>query len=135
VSAIGDDADKEVAAAPPHPRTAPAQPRKAPAAKPARPSSPLTRQGQLYAWPRTLNGFTVVINSTQDGAGARSFAQSAAATRQAKVGVIRTDDFPSLPKGLYEVFAGYYASREQADAATARLGKRFRGAFAQRVTR
>lgn len=135
VTAIGDDAKKEVSAAPPHPRTPPSRPAKPKAARPAPAASALTRQGGLYAWPSTLTGFTVAINSTQDEGSARTFAQSAATTRPAKVGVIRGDDFRTLPKGFYVVFAGYYATREQADAATARLGKRFKGAFVQPVKR
>jgi len=141
VTAIGDDAKREVAAAPPRPQ----RPGKAskesasekpgsPASEPA-PATDIVLRGALYAWPQTLTGFTVVINSTEDRASAASFAESAAKSRAAKIGVIRGDDFRTLPKGFYVVFAGYYAIREQADQATVRLGKSFKGAFTQPVRR
>ncbi|MEJ7715411.1 MAG: hypothetical protein WKF40_06790 [Thermoleophilaceae bacterium] len=49
--------------------------------------------------------------------------------------MIRADDFRTLPKGFYVVFAGRYDSRRQATQATIRLGKRFSGAFTQRIKR
>lgn len=152
VAALSDDADREVAAAPPRPREAPA---KAPAAKPetttseqpkAKTTAPkkaetvtaatgLVQRGPLYRWPGTLEGFTVVINSTEDRGSATTFARSAAKSRPAKLGVLRADDFKTLPKGFFVVFAGYYDSRAQADRATARLGGKYQGAFTQSVQR
>lgn len=141
VTAIGDDAKREVAAAPPRPQP-PGKASKesasekpgSPASEPA-PATDIVLRGALYAWPQTLTGFTVVINSTEDRASAASFAESAAKSRAAKIGVIRGDDFRTLPKGFYVVFAGYYAIREQADQASVRLGKSFKGAFTQPVRR
>ena len=77
----------------------------------------------------------MVINSTEDRASATAFARSAARTGPAKLGVIRADDFKTLPKGFYVVFAGFYASRAQADQATSRLERRYKGAFTQAVQR
>jgi hypothetical protein len=77
----------------------------------------------------------VVINSTEDRASATQFARSAAKSKPAKLGVLRADDFKSLPKGFYVVFAGHYDSRARADQATARLGRRYSGAFTQSVER
>lgn len=154
VAALSDDADREVAAAPPRPREAPA---KAPAQKPetttsekpkakAKAKAPkepetvtaatgLVQRGAVYQWPSTLEGFTVVINSTEDRGSATTFARSAAKSKPAKLGVLRADDFKTLPKGFFVVFAGYYDSRAQADRATARLGGKYRGAFTQSVQR
>ena len=95
----------------------------------------LTQRGALYGWPGTLEGFTVVINSTEDRASATTFARSASKSKPAKLGVIRADDFKTLPKGFYVVFAGYYESRGKADKATARLGRKYQGAFTQSVQR
>ncbi|MEJ7817415.1 MAG: hypothetical protein WKF49_01935 [Thermoleophilaceae bacterium] len=147
VVAIGDDARREVSAAPPRPQPA-GKATKAKASSPTQPSpttpkadaepgraTDIVRQGALYAWPRALVGFTVVINTAEDRAAATSFAESAARSRPAKIGVIRADDFRTLPKGFYVVFAGRYDTRRQATQATIRLGKRFSGAFTQRIKR
>ncbi len=138
VSALSDEADREVAAAPPRPKpvaatTATTTETGAPAETGA--DGPLVREGALWRWPRTLEGFTVVINSTEDRASAVRFARGAARSRPAKLGVIRADDFGTLPKGFHVVFAGFYASRAGADQATARLGRRYQGAFTQAVQR
>ncbi len=159
VSALSDDAEREVAAAPPRPRKAPAKtaserpkkqtskskttakpkpkPKKKQAEKPkpATDTAGLVKSGALYRWPRTLEGFTVVINSTEDRGSATTFARSAAQSKPAKLGVIRAADFKTLPKGFFVVFAGYYKTRARADQATARLGRTYPGAFTQRVKR
>ena len=161
VSALSDEADREVAAAPPRPQVEkaaareteteakPSEPEKAKqktakkpaaaepdAAEPeAAPATGLAKRGALYRWPSTLEGFTVVINSTEDRASATTFARSASKGKPAKLGVLRADDFKTLPKGFYVVFAGYYESRGKADKATARLGRAYQGAFTQSVQR
>ena len=77
----------------------------------------------------------MVINSTEDRASATTFARSAAKSKPAKLGVIRADDFKTLPKGFFVVFAGFYDSRGKADQATARLTRKYQGAFTQAVQR
>jgi septal ring-binding cell division protein DamX len=131
VAALSNDADREVAAAPPRPKPAGAR------SEPARPATPagITPRGSLYQWPRTLEGFTVVINSTENRDGAMTFARSAARSKPAKLGVLRGDDFKTLPKGFYVVFAGFYDSRGKADQATARLNSKYPGSFTQAVER
>ena len=94
----------------------------------------LVQRGVLWSWPRELKGFTVVLLSAEDRASAERFARSASEGKPAKIGVIRADDFESLPKGFYVVFAGQYEDRATAERATARLGERFSGAFPQAVT-
>jgi len=116
----------------------PAAKRKAPAKETPTPAAPATgtglvSRGALYGWPGDLKGFTVVLLSAEDRASADRFARSAAEGKPAKIGVIRADDFESLPKGFYIVFAGQYKDRATADKAAARLGKRFSGAFPQLV--
>ncbi len=95
----------------------------------------MVKRGALYAWPRTLEGFTVVINSTEDRRSATTFARSAAKGQPAKLGVLRAADFKTLPRGFFVVFAGHYDSRAQADRATTRLGGKYPGAFTQSVQR
>ena len=95
----------------------------------------LVKDGALYTWPRELEAFTVVLLSSEDRPSAESFAESAAETRGEKLGVIRSNDFETLPKGFFIVFAGKYPNRAKADAAAARLGRSYRGAFPQIVRR
>jgi len=95
----------------------------------------LVEDGPLYTWPRSLRGFTVVLLSNEDRPSAASFARSAAATRPEKIGVIRSDDFSTLPTGFFVVFAGRYDTRAEATRAASRLGASFPGAFPQLVRR
>ncbi len=106
-----------------------------PKPKPAATSEGLVAKGDLYTWPRDLGGFTVVLLSAEDRASATAFARSVAEAKDAKTGVIRADDFQTLPKGFYVVFAGSYKTRARADRATARLGAKYQGAFTQLVKR
>lgn len=137
--AIADDAKSELAATPVHPKEPPAGSPKPAKAKPetASPGAPagIVRRGALYTWPRSLEGFTVVVLSSEDRVSATAFARSVANAHAAKAGVIGSDDFKTLPKGFFVVFAGQYPSRSRADKAAARLGRRYKGAFTQRVSR
>jgi len=99
------------------------------------PATALVKQGPLYRWPSTLKGFTVVINSTEDRGSATTFARSASKAKPAKLGVIRADDFKTLPQGFFVVFAGFYEDRGKADQATERLNRRYPGSFTQAVER
>ena len=141
VSALSDEADREVAAAPPRPKPVATQAAASDAKDEPNPkateagSDSVVRDGALYRWPRSLEGFTVVINSTEDRGSAAAFARSAARSKPAKLGVIRAADFGTLPKGFFVVFAGFYDSRAKADRATARLAGKYQGAFTQAVER
>jgi septal ring-binding cell division protein DamX len=154
--AIDDDADREVSSAKLEPKeekrdTTPAAKPKAAEPKPAKskpakpkatqpePAEPtpggLVKKGALYTWPTALDAFTVVVLSAEDRASATRFAQSVAEAGDAKVGVIRSDDFETLPKGFFVVFAGSYPTRPRAEQAATRLGRKYRSAFPQRVSR
>ena len=157
LKSIGDDAEREVSRTPvrvkgggeaPRPRArekaakrdearAPKSPRKKRPAteKPAEATTGLVKRGALYGWPRDLKAFTVVLLSAEDRTSAENFARSSLEGRPAKIGVIRADDFDSLPKGFFVVFAGQYKSREVAEQAAERLGGRFPGSFPQLVER
>jgi len=142
VAALSDDADREVAAAPPRPKEAATRTTSAKSdgeppkkGEPATEAGPIVKQGSLYRWPRKLEGYTVVINSTEDRTSATSFARSASRSKPAKLGVISAGDFKTLPQGFYVVFAGYYEDRGKADQATERLNRKYPGAFTQAVER
>jgi septal ring-binding cell division protein DamX len=111
------------------------KPKPKPKTEPEPAAGGLTRSGDLFRWPRTLKGFTVVVLSAEDRASATAFARRVAQARDAKAGVIRSNDFRTLPKGFFVVFAGSYPSRARADRAAARLGRKYPGAFPQRVSR
>jgi hypothetical protein len=74
----------------------------------------------------------VVLLSSEDRASATSVARQA---RKGKVpaGVLRSDDYESLSRGFYIVFAGVYKTRAQAQRAADRYGKAYEGAFPQYV--
>ena len=83
-------------------------------------------------WPAGRNGFTVVLISTEDQASARQFARTARQGGTA-VGVLRSDDYPSLSRGFWIVFSGVYKGRPEAERAANRLNRGFPGAFPQFV--
>lgn len=140
--AIDDEAKDEVAATPLKPkkaepkkkaRTEPEKPAGEPKAPPA--AGGLVPRGKLYTWPRDLRAFTVVLLSAEDRPTATAFANGVADAKDAKAGVIRSDDFETLPKGFFVVFGGVYKTRARADSAAARLGRKYQGAFTQLVRR
>ncbi len=118
---IGDDADREVGRTPIKVKGG----KGGGAAQKTKAGTALVKHGVLYDWPRDLKAFTVVLMSAGDRASAEKFARSASEGAPAKIGVIRADDFKSLPKGSYLVFAGQYKDRPTAGKAAARLGERF----------
>lgn len=93
----------------------------------------LVRDGDLFAWPRTLEGFTIVVQTTEDRDSATTFARSVAKSLDRQVGVIDAADFETLPKGFFVVFAGRYEGRPAADRAAVRIGRTYPGAFPQVV--
>jgi len=125
---ISDNADREVG------RT-PIKVKGGGAAQKPKAGTELVKHGVLYDWPRDLKAFTVVLLSTENRADAEKFARSASDGAAAKIGVIAADDFKSLPKGTYAVFAGRYRDRPTADKAAARLRERFSRTSPQRVAR
>lgn len=144
--AIDDEAKDEVAATPLKPKQAPkkkatakkAERKKAKAKRKSRPkpaSGGLVPRGKLYRWPRDLRAFAVVLLSAEDRPSATAFAKSVADAKDAKAGVIRSNDFATLPKGFFVVFGGAYKTRARADRAAARLGRKYEGAFTQLVRR
>jgi septal ring-binding cell division protein DamX len=145
--AVDDDAKDEVAATPlkpkqtsdPRPQTsgekAKAKAKPTPKPRPAATAGGLTPKGKLYTWPRDLKAFTVILLSSEDRASATAVANSVADANDAKTGVIRSNDFVTLPKGFFVVFGGSYKTRARADRAAARLGAKYQGAFAQLVRR
>ena len=126
--AVDDDSKQEVAATKAG-REATAKPRKA--AKRA-PASPRPSRSGVPGWPKGRDGFTVVLVSGADRAGAREIALRAR-RRGVDAGLLRSNDYSSLSPGFWIVFAGVYKTSAQAQRAARKLSKRFSGAFPQFV--
>jgi septal ring-binding cell division protein DamX len=134
--AVNDNADSEVASTPIEVKqTAKSRAKakaKADAKNKAAAGTAITEAGGYYSWPKSLTGWTVVLVSNEDEESARTFARSAN-KGGTKVGVIRSNDFKSLPKNFFLVFAGQYRTQAEAEKAAAGLGKQYQGAFPQSV--
>jgi predicted nucleic acid-binding Zn ribbon protein len=155
ISRVSDDAESEVADAPAgaeerqteeekrqpgedkETRTGEGRERREPRERPReRPRPPERRAARTdpraRTWPAGRDGFTVVLISTEDQASARQFARTA---RQGgtSVGVLRSDDYPSLQRGFWIVFSGVYKGRPEAERAANRLNRGFPGSFPQFV--
>jgi septal ring-binding cell division protein DamX len=139
LNAIDDDAKKEVAATPTR-STSSAKSKKQSGTKTKKKSTtkkteePKATAGAdgIQSWPKGRTGFTVVILSAEDRATARKFASSVIDSGS-DAGVLRSNDYKSLPRGFYVVFSGVYSKRAQAEKAAAKLGSRYSGAFPQLV--
>jgi hypothetical protein len=87
----------------------------------------------LAAWPATASGYTVVLVTSSDEAGARRVAWDAARSGL-EAGLLRSDDYRDLGQGLWLVVAGRYPQSGGAEREAARLGGRYKGAYVQQVT-
>jgi len=113
----------------------PADDRQPAGEQPAAADGELVPDGKLFTWPRDLEGFTVVVQSTEDRQSATTFANLVAQSNDGEVGVIDSADFRTVPRGFFVVFVGSYENRAGAQRAAARLGTRFQGSFPQAVRR
>ena len=104
-------------------------------AKAPSPSAPAGRT----LWPRSANGWTVVLVSYPKTTGrgeALQTATRAAHARLAQVGILDSGRFASLQPGYFVVFAGIYGSKTDADDAVATVrGAGFPGAYSRQIAR
>jgi hypothetical protein len=82
-------------------------------------------------WPARKSGWTVVLASDTSESDARDKAEDFASDGIAGVGVLESDDFPSLKGGFWVVFAGQYDS--QSEASDALDGIDARDAYIRRI--
>ncbi|HEU5363367.1 MAG TPA: SPOR domain-containing protein [Gaiellaceae bacterium] len=91
------------------------------------------------AWPAGESGWTIVLVSYPKTFGrsqALQTARKAAKARLAQAGVIDSSRYASLQPGYFVVFAGIYASKEEADAAVATARQAgFGGAYSRQIAR
>lgn len=99
--------------------------------KPAAPATPAPRTGGVASWPKNRSAYAVVLVSTDSRAKALKVAQRAIKEGVEGAGVLRSDDFSSLGKGLWISFGGVYGSRSAAARDAKRFDRGFPGAFVQ----
>ena len=90
-------------------------------------AEPAPTDGGLATWPEGKRAWTVVLASTSSRAEAEKKAEDAGG---GDVGVLKSDDYSSLRKGYWVVFAGQYPSQGAAQSAAEGQGG---GAYARRV--
>jgi septal ring-binding cell division protein DamX len=83
-------------------------------------SAPATPGARLLTWPAGLGGWTVVLSSSGDRAGAQASA-SGFAGRVPSLGILSSSEHPSMAPGYWVVFSGRYPTRADAEAAAASL--------------
>ena len=89
---------------------------------------------EVGSWPAGKTAYTVILLSTQDRGGARAKARQLAAEGE-DVGLLRSDDFPSLEPGYSVVFSGQYEDVGAAQQEAKRLaGAGAPGAYAKLVS-
>jgi hypothetical protein len=99
--------------------------------KPAEPAAPAPRVGGVASWPKNRSAYAVVLVSTDSRDKARKVAQRAIKEGVDGAGVLRSDDFSSLGKGLWISFGGVYGDRNKAAKDAKRFDRGFPGAFVQ----
>jgi hypothetical protein len=115
--------------------TAP-QPAAATGAKKAAAAKTPVRRAGLARWPRGRDGWTNVLVSipqSRGGPPARARANEAVRRGLREVGVIDSNRFASLHPGYYVVFAGIYASPEEAASALRRAKAVFPLAYTREI--
>ena len=131
-------ATSPVVPAPPTPpaqttTTTPAKPSPRPGPSPKPPAT-----GALAVWP-ARNGYTVVLASIP--ARGTGLAEATAKAKQAlgrgikDTGILTSANFASLHPGYYVVFAGVYATLDDAQTAARRISGSYPNAYARQVTR
>jgi hypothetical protein len=129
-------ATSPVVTAPPAPVATTPQPR--PTTQTTTAAAAPKPKDSLAEWP-AQDGYTVVLASIPArGAGldeATAKAKAALAAGLRTVGVLVSGRFASLHPGYYVVFAGVYASLQDAQAASSRVSSKFPNAYARQITR
>jgi hypothetical protein len=95
-------------------------------AAPTTTPTPVPATGGTAQWPSGKTAWTVVVASSTSRAAAQKKAKAAGAD----AGVLHSDDFSSLRKGYWVVFAGQYPDQKAAQAAADSRGG---DAYARRV--
>jgi hypothetical protein len=121
LSSSANDSSRALSAAA-RPAASPAPtPAASPAAVPVNPTAPaVVGPKPLGGWPVGLSGWTVILFKDHDKAKAAARARQIAATGLG-VGLLDSNQHPSLIPGYWVVFSGRYPDKAHATAATVRL--------------
>jgi hypothetical protein len=88
---------------------------------------------EIADWPAGKDAWTVVLESSATEDAARTRAQELA-DQGVPVGILSSDDYPSLEPGRWVVFSGQYDSRRAADQALTDLSGQVDGAYVRHVS-
>lgn len=127
-------AKKPAKSRPAKPKPAPEKTAKPKAAKPkATPKPTRPAATGIRPWPGNTSAYAVVLVSTDSRANAVKVARRAIKEGVDGAGVLRSDDYSNLGRGLWISFGGVYKSRAQAAKDAKRFDRGFPGAFVQFV--
>lgn len=102
------------------------------AQQPPAPAS--ARGGGIAEWPKRTSAYTVVLLSADNRPGAEVRARDAI-RRGIPAGVLHSDDYPSLNKGYWVVFAGEFDAEKEAQEKAAKYAAQgFPGGYARFVS-
>lgn len=87
----------------------------------------------IASWPAGRSAWTIVLESAKDRAQARSVAKDLQA-QGVSVGILRSDDYPSLNPGYYVVFSGQYDTRKAAEQAQSSLPAAAKSGYVRKVS-
>jgi hypothetical protein len=88
---------------------------------------------EIADWPAGKDAWTIVLesSSTEEAATARG---QELIEQGVPVGLLNSDDYPSLEPGRWVVFSGQYDSQRAADQGLTDLSDRVEGAYVRRVS-
>lgn len=110
------------------PKSKAAKPKPKPEPKPAPVAS-----GSVRTWPAGTSAYAVVLVSTDSRANAEKVAKRAVREGVDGAGILRSDDYPNLGRGLWISFGGVYKEKAKAEKDAKRFDRGFPGAFVQFV--
>ena len=109
------------------------------APEPTTPGATPSQPNGRTVWPKTENGWTIVLVSYPKANGRPSALDTATKAAKAglpQVGILDSSGFASLQPGYFVVFTGIYGSRNDADAAVATTRQAgFGGAYSRQIAR
>lgn len=88
---------------------------------------------EIADWPAGKDAWTVVLESSATEEAARTRAQELA-EQGVPVGILNSDDYPSIEPGRWVVFSGQYDSQRAADQALGDLSDQVEGAYVRHVS-
>jgi SPOR domain len=92
-----------------------------------------TTSPEIADWPAGKDAWTIVLESSSTEAAATTRAQELI-EQGVPVGLLSSDEYPSLEPGRWVVFSGQYDSQRAADQGLTDISDRVEGAYVRRVS-